>query len=109
MLYKKWHETEKLNLFKPDIAPPDLNYPKTEDIHFERIRRNLDAVRVPFGICFKPSKIVCKQQMNMCIQCPSFCTTKNDLPEYEAEIKRVKEQIRIGESCGRQNWIDTRG
>lgn len=44
--------------------------------------------------------------MNMCIECPSFCTTKNDLPEYEAEIKRVKEQIRIGESCGRQNWID---
>lgn len=106
MLYKKWHETERLNLFKPDIAPPDPNYQKTEDIHFERIRKNLDAVRVPFGICFKPSKIACKQQMNMCIECPSFCTTKDDLPEYEAEIKRVKEQIRIGESCGRQNWIN---
>lgn len=42
----------------------------------------------------------------MCIECPSFCTTKNDLPDYEAEIKRVKEQIRIGELYGRQNWID---
>lgn len=106
MLYKKWNETEKLNLFKPDVAPPDPKYPKTEDIHFERIRKNLDAVRVPFGICFKPAKIACKQQMNMCIKCPSFCTTKDDLPEYEAEIIRVKEQICIGEAYGREDWIN---
>ena len=106
MLYKKWNETEKLNLFKPDVAPPDPKYPKTEDIHFERIRKNLDAVRVPFGICFKPAKIACKQQMNMCIECPSFCTTKQDLPEYEAEIKRVRDQIRIGEACGREDWVN---
>lgn len=106
MLYKKWHETEKLNLFKPDVPPPDPDHQKIEEIHFERIRKNLDAVRVPFGICFKPTRIACKQQMNMCIECPSFCTTKNDLPEYDAEIKRVKEQIKIGESCDRQDWID---
>lgn len=106
MLYKKWNETEKLNLFKPDVAPPDPKYQKTEDIHFERIRKNLDAVRVPFGICFKPAKIACKQQLNMCIECPSFCTTKDDLPEYEAEIKRVKEQIRIGEVYNREDWIN---
>lgn len=106
MLYKKWNETEKLNLFKPDVVPPNPDYSNTEDIHFERIRKNLDAVRVPFGICFKPSKIACKQQMNMCIECPSFCTTKDDLPEYEAEIKQVKEQILIGESFNRKDWID---
>lgn len=41
MLYKKWNETEKLNLFKPDVAPPDPDYQKTEDIHFERIRKIL--------------------------------------------------------------------
>lgn len=106
MLYKKWNETEKLNLFKPDVAPPDPDYQNTEDIHFERIRKNLDAVKVPFGICFKPAKIACKQQMNMCIECPSFCTTKEDLPEYEAEIKRVRDQIRIGEACGREDWVN---
>ena len=106
MLYKKWNETEKLNLFKPDVAPPNPDYQKTEDIHFERIRKNLDAVRVPLGICFKPAKIACKQQMNMCIECPSFCTTKDDLPEYEAEIKRVREQIRIGEACNREDWVN---
>lgn len=106
MLYKKWNETEKLNLFRPDTAPPDPAYQNTEDIHFERIRKNLDAVRVPFGICFKPSKIACKQQMNMCIECPSFCTTKDNLPEYEAEIKRIKEHILTGEACDRKGWID---
>ena len=42
----------------------------------------------------------------MCIECPSFCTTKDDLPEYEAEIKRVKEQILIGEACNRKDWIN---
>lgn len=106
MLYKKWNETEKLNLFRPNVAPPNPDYQNTEDIHFERIRKNLDAVRVPFGVCFKPSKIACKQQMNMCIECPSFCTTKEDLPEYENEIKRVKEQIQIGETCNREDWIN---
>ena len=106
MLYKKWKETEKLDLFKPDVAPPDPEHKNKEDIHFERIRKNLDAVRIPLGICFKPSKIACKQQMNMCIECPSFCTAKDDIPEYEAEIKRVKEQIRIGEECSREDWIN---
>lgn len=28
ILYKKWHETEKLNLFKPDTAPPDPDIKK---------------------------------------------------------------------------------
>ena len=69
-----------------------------DEYHYERIRKNLDAVRVPFGIYFKPSRMNCKQQTSMCMECPSFCTTKDDIPEYEAEIKRVKEQIRIGEA-----------
>ena len=106
MLYKKWNETEKLNLFKPNVAPPDPDYQNTEGINFERIRKNLDSVRVPFGICFKPSKIACRQQMNMCIECPSFCTTKDDLPGYDAEIKRVKEQILLSEKCNRKDWVN---
>lgn len=105
MLYQKWHETEELGLFKPDAAPPDPKHQNTEGIHYECIRKNLDAVRVPFGVCFKPSKIACKQQTNMCLECASFCTTAENLPEYEAEIRRVEAQIRIGEANERPEWI----
>ena len=28
------------------------------------------------------------------------------MPEYEAEIKRVSDQIRIGEACGREDWVN---
>ena len=105
MLYQKWNETEKLNLFKPDVAPPDNGHQNTEEVHYDLVRKNLDAVRVPFGVCFKPSKISCKSQTNMCLDCASFCSAKDNLPEYEEEIKRVTEQIKIGERLGREEWV----
>lgn len=105
MLYKKWSKTEQLKLFKPDVVPPDSKYQNQEEVRYECIRKNLDAVRVPFGVCFKPSKIACKNQMNLCLDCPSFCSTKDELPEYESEIKRVEEQIKIGEKLRRDEWV----
>lgn len=106
MLYKKWSETEKLDLFRPETAPPNKNYQHTEDICYENVRKNLDAVRVPFGTCFKPSKIGCKSQTQMCLECASFCSTKEDLPAYETEIKRVKAMISIAEKTERNDWIE---
>jgi len=106
MLYKKWSETEKLDLFKPATAPPNKNYQHTEDVCYEHVRKNLDAVRVPFGTCFKPSKIGCKSQTQMCLECASFCSTKEDLPVYETEIKRVKAMISIAEKTERNDWIE---
>ena len=106
MLYKKWSETEKLDLFKPASAPPDKRYPHTEDIRYEHVRKNLDAVRVPFGTCFKPGKLSCKTQTQMCLYCASFCSTKEDLPAYESEIKRVKALISIAEKTERADWAE---
>ena len=106
ILYKKWKDTEELDLFKPETAPPNKNYPCKEEIRYEYVRKNLDAVRVPFGTCFKPSKIGCKNQTQMCLECTSFCSTKEDLPAYDAEIKRVRALISIGETTGRQDWVD---
>lgn len=106
MLYKKWQETEKLDLFKPAAAPLNKNYQNTEEIHYEHVRKNLDAVRVPFGICFKPAKIGCKNQTQMCLDCTSFCSTKDDLPAYEAEIKRVEALILIATKIERLDWIE---
>ena len=106
MLYKKWSETERLDLFRPDAVPPDPGCNEGEDIRYECVRKNLDAVKVPFGMCFKPSKIACRQQMVMCMECPSFCSTQADLPEYDAEIERVRQQIHIGEACNREDWVN---
>ena len=106
MLYKKWKETEKLELFQPATPPPNPDYPNTEEIHYEFVRKSLDAVRVPFGTCFKPSKIGCKNQTQMCLGCTSFCSTQEDLPAYDAEIKRVKALMIIGEAMDRSDWVD---
>lgn len=106
MLYKKWNETEKLELFKPATPPPNPGYPNTEEVHYELVRKSLDAVRVPFGTCFKPSKIGCKNQTQMCLECTSFCSTRDDLPAYDAEIKRVKALMSIGETTGRTDWLE---
>lgn len=105
-LYKKWNETEKLDLFKMEADPPNQKYQKKEEVHYEFVRKNLDAVKVPFGVCFKPTKLGCKTQTKMCLECSSFCTTKEDLPAYEEEIKRVKAQISIGMKLQRTEWTE---
>jgi len=111
-LYEKWKTTEDLELFKINIEDKEtgktnLSQIKGETfIRYEYIKKNLDAVRVPFGICFKSSKISCKQQINHCFACASFCTTEANIGEYEDEIARVKKQIEISVQCNRELWAD---
>ena len=107
-LYKQWKDTEDLNLFKINIENGQKEKISTKEkenfVKYEFVRKNLDAVKVPFGVCFKPSKIPCKQQINQCLTCASFCTTSENLQEYKEEIKRVQEQIKISKECGRTLW-----
>ena len=104
MLYKKWKETEKLNLLHLESRPPEKRSLKKEDIRYEFIRKNLDAVRVPFGVCFKPSKLPCRQLMNHCLECANFCTGRDNIHEYEEETRHVKEQLEISKRLGRTEW-----
>jgi site-specific recombinase XerD len=112
VLYEKWKNTEDLELFKVDsktnyLEKVDLTTDVGEDlIRYEYVKKNLDAVRVPFGVCFKPSKLPCKQQMNHCLTCASFCTTVENIAEYEEEIENVKKQIEISERFGRELWVE---
>jgi len=105
-LYEKWKETEKLELLHLDSRPPQKVPVKEEGLHYEFIRKNLDAVKVPFGVCFKPAKLPCCQQMNHCIDCANFCTCKDNIAEYEAEIGRVRKQIELGVSLDRKDWVE---
>lgn len=104
MLYQKWKETEILGLLHLESKPPIKEKQKNEDIRYEFIRKNLDAVRVPFGVCFKPSKLPCRQQISHCLDCANFCTSRDNIPEYEKEVVRVREQIKISKALGRDGW-----
>ncbi|ACQ52926.1 integrase [Clostridium botulinum] len=111
-LYEKWKATEDLDLFRVNtetrkLEQVDLNSDDGENlIRYEYVKKNLDAVKVPFGVCFKASKLSCKQQMNHCLTCASFCTTVENIPEYEEEIEQVKKQIQISERYGRELWAE---
>lgn len=112
VLYEKWKGTEDLELFKVDTETSELIEVDTSTdagenlIRYEYVKKNLDAVRVPFGVCFKASKLPCKQQMNHCLTCASFCTTVENIPEYEEEIEKVKQQIEISNRYGRELWAE---
>ena len=112
VLYEKWKDTEDLELFKVDTKTNELekvdltSYVGENLIRYEYVKKNLDAVRVPFGVCFKPSKLPCKQQMNHCLTCASFCTTTENITEYEEEIEKVKSQIEISNRFGRELWAE---
>ncbi|MCL1882176.1 MAG: tyrosine-type recombinase/integrase [Defluviitaleaceae bacterium] len=105
-LYEKWKETEGLGLFHLDIAPSYKADAGSGGINYEKVRNNLDAVKVPFGTCFKPSKVSCKQQSKHCLECSNFCSTKEDAAEYETEIKRITELIKISADLGRSGWVE---
>ena len=105
-LYEKWKETEKLGLLNIKAKRPDGQRGSGKHgVDYRKVRGNLDAVKVPFGTCFKPTKLGCKQQINHCLTCGSFCSCEEDIPEYEAEISRIREKIRLGEEIGRNDWV----
>ena len=87
-----------------ESTPPNVNKVKQEEIRYEFIRKNLDPVRVPFGVCFKLNKLPCRQQIGHCLECDNFCTSKDNIGEYEQEIERVKEQLKISKTLGREEW-----
>jgi site-specific recombinase XerD len=105
-LYEKWKMTERLNLLHLNATPPVAHSKQQmhESIRYEFIRKNLDAVRVPFGICFKPSKLSCRRQTAHCLDCANFCSSKDNVSEYLEEIKRVSEQLKVSAALGRTEW-----
>lgn len=111
-LYEKWKKTEDLDLFRintetNNLETVDLRAKENKNyIRFEYVKKNLDAVRVPFGICFKASKVPCKRQSKHCLTCASFCTTTENIREYEEEIARVRRQIEISNQYDRAMWVE---
>lgn len=106
-LYKKWKETQALGILNVAANPPvKTQAAPAIKVSYELVRKGLDAVRVPFGVCFKPLKLPCKTQLKHCLECASFCSTRVNEAEYREEIKRVRAQIALGERLGRPEWVD---
>lgn len=106
-VYRKWRETEALNTLHLDSTPPGMTESTERDeIRYEYVRKNLDAVRVPFGVCFKPTKLSCKTQLKHCLNCANFCTSRENEAEYREEIRRVGAQIALSKQIGRQDWVE---
>ena len=77
-----------------------------QEIEWEHIRHNLDAVRLPNGYCFKPKKANCPTQDTPCYTCHHFCTTPDFLPQFEHEEQELHELIVLGEKAGSEIWVD---
>ena len=108
VVYKKWKDTEALGILHLAANPPATTQTTTpaRAVSYEHVRKGLDAVRVPFGVCFKPSKLPCKTQLKHCLECASFCSTCENEIEYREEIKRVGAQIALGKRLSRPEWVD---
>ena len=77
-----------------------------QEIEWEHIRHNLDAVRLPNGYCFKPKKANCPTQDTPCYTCRHFCTTPDFLPQFEHEEREMRELIELGERAGSDIWVE---
>lgn len=108
VLYQKWKEKEALGILRLDGTPPGSigAGSVSDEICYEHVKKGLDAVRVPFGVCFKPSKLSCKTQLRHCLECANFCSSRANEAEYQEEIKRVGAQIALSRRLGRQDWAD---
>lgn len=77
-----------------------------QEIEWEHIRHNLDAVRLPNGYCFKPKKANCPTQETPCYTCHHFCTTPDFLSQFEREEREMRALIELGEKAGSEIWVE---
>ncbi|MBS4214590.1 tyrosine-type recombinase/integrase [Neobacillus rhizophilus] len=94
-LRKEWIKAkEKSNLLKIDINQGTISEVGDEDsLEWEYIRSNLEAAKVPMGYCMASKKMGCPYVETPCLTCTNFCTTPDNLPEFDAEINNLDSLI----------------
>lgn len=85
---------EDKQFFKVNVETGILKEIADEDlIEWEYIKSNLEAAKVPLGYCMASKKQSCPYVETPCLNCNNFCTTPENLPEFEVEIKNLNELI----------------
>lgn len=94
-LRKEWIEAkEKSSFLKIDLSNGKVSEMNDEDLlEWEYIRHNIEAAKVPMGYCMASQKLGCPYVETPCLTCNNFCTTPDNLQEFEAEIKSLEELI----------------
>lgn len=108
---KEWEQAFAQGAVRIDVqGQPQAVNPEQlrteQEIEWEHIRHNLDAVRLPNGYCFKPKKAHCPPQETPCYTCHHFCTTPDFLPQFEHEERDLRELIALGEKAGSEIWVE---
>lgn len=92
---KEWEQAQEARnpLLQINITTGEVREAETDVIEWERIRHNLEAARVPMGYCMASKNMGCPYVETPCLTCNNFCTTPDNLPEYENEIKVTEDLI----------------
>ncbi|MGJ5681530.1 tyrosine-type recombinase/integrase [Staphylococcus equorum] len=95
---KEWLKAleKKGPLLKVDVNQGVVkNIPLDDDlIHWEYIKSNIEAAKVPLGYCMASKKEGCPFVITPCLDnCPNFCTTPEHISEFDEEIQNVKNVI----------------
>jgi integrase len=108
---RAWEEAFAKGAVRIDVAgtPQKVSseqLAQEQDIEWEHIRHNLDAVRLADGYCFKPKKANCPTQDSPCYTCHHFCTTPDFLSQFERQERDLRELIELGEKSGSAIWVE---
>ncbi|MEK4503618.1 tyrosine-type recombinase/integrase [Bacillus sp. FSL R12-0069] len=98
-LRREWEKAQKKKgpLLRVNLGNGQVNEMAMDEdlIHWEYIRSNIEAIRVPLGFCLASKKEGCPYVVTPCLTCPNFCTTPDNLCDFEREIRRVEEHIQM--------------
>ncbi|PEU13473.1 site-specific integrase [Bacillus sp. AFS019443] len=98
-LRREWEKAQKKKgpLLRVNLDNGQVNEMAMDEdlIHWEYMRSNIEAVRVPLGFCLASKKEGCPYVVTPCLTCPNFCTSPDNLPDFEREIQYVEEHIQM--------------
>jgi len=108
---KEWEQAFAKGAVRIDVQgqPKGVNAEQLgseQEVEWEHIRHNLDAVRLADGYCFKPKKANCPTQDSPCYTCRHFCTTPDFLPQFERQERELRELIELGKKAGSEIWVE---
>lgn len=98
-LRKEWEKAQEKKgpLLRVDLGVARVSEMDLDEdlIHWDYIQSNIEAVRVPLGYCLASKKEGCPYVITPCLTCPNFCTTPDNLPDFDREIKKIEEHIEM--------------